>query len=127
MKKSQVGIEFIAIVGIATMIILFLIGGVYYLTYNYSDEKIFEKISDLGYSIQNELILAEEVEIGYERVIFIPFDINGAEYSLSQNDKDLIISYKGSQQTFLIPAVTGTLIKGDNTITKNTNQEVIIS
>ncbi len=127
MKKAQVAMEFIWIVGIATMIILLLLGGVYYLTYAYSEKQIIEKLSDLGYSLQNELIIAEEVEIGYERTINIPSDINGKEYFLSQNNKYLVLSYKGSQQTFTIPMVTGTLVKGTNTITKNMNNEVVIS
>ncbi|HHE36577.1 MAG TPA: hypothetical protein ENL16_02060 [Candidatus Woesearchaeota archaeon] len=126
-RKSQVATEFMLVVGLAMIIITILAGVLYSLSYNYSEEKNINRLRDLGYSLQSELILASQVEPGYERTIIIPNDVNGVSYSISQSDNNLVITYKGTELLFPIPVVTGTLTKGTNTIRKPDANNVVIS
>ena len=126
--KAQVALEFMLIVGVALIIIMVMVGLLYKLTYNYSEEKNINRLRDFGYSLQSELILASEVEPGYERTIEIPSKLDGKlDYSISQSEFDLIITYKGSELLFPIPEVNGNLGKGTNIITKIDPDTVVIS
>jgi len=126
-RKSQVATEFMLVVGLAMIIIIILAGILYSLSYTYSEEKNLNRLRDLGYSLQSELILASEVEPGYERTIILPDKVNGVDYAISQTENDLIITYKGTELLFPIPLVSGTLTKGSNTIRKTDANTVVIS
>ncbi len=126
-KKAQVAVEFILMVGLAMIVILVLAGVLYYLSYNYSEEKNINRLRDLGYSLQSELILASEVEPGYERTIIIPDKVGSADYSISQTDNDLVITYRQAELLFQIPQVNGNLNKGSNTISKTDANTIVIS
>lgn len=114
-------------IGLAMIVILILAGVLYYLSYNYSEEKNINRLRDLGYSLQSELILASEVEPGYVRIIIIPKKVGTADYSISQTDNDLVVTYRGGELLFPIPQVSGSLSKGNNTIRKTDASTVVIS
>lgn len=115
-RKAQVATEFMLMVGLAMIVIFAFLAVIYVLISDYYEEKNMKKLEDLGYSIQNELILAAEVEPGYERTIIIPDQVGGVGYSLSQTANDLIIRYRQTDFLFPIPSVNGALDKGTNVI-----------
>lgn len=112
---------------LAMVVMLIVAGVLYYLSYNYSEEKNIIRLTDLGYSLQNELILASQVEPGYERTIIIPAKVGTAGYSISQTENDLVIRYREIDLTFQIPQVSGTLAKGSNTIRKTDANTITIN
>lgn len=126
-KKAQVAIEFMLIIGLAMVVVVAFIGVLYYLSYNYSEERNINRLRDLGYSLQNELILASEVEYGYERTLTIPDKIGGTGYSISQTTADLVLRYKQTELVFPIPQVINSFSKGCNTVTKDITGNVTIS
>ena len=126
-RKAQIAIEFMMIVALAMVVILAFTGVLYYLSFNYSEEKNINRLRDLGYSLQNELILASEVEYGYERTIIIPEKIGTVAYSISQTTTDIVLRYKETELVFPIPAVTNSFSKGCNIVTKDINGNVTIS
>lgn len=127
-KKAQVATEFIMVVGLAMVIIIIFISVLYYWSYNYSEEKNINRLMDLGFSLQSELIIASEVEYGYERTISIPATVDGIEYSINQTANDLVITYKGADLLFPIPQISsGELSKGINTISKTAPDTIIIT
>ncbi|KYK27146.1 hypothetical protein AYK26_00435 [Euryarchaeota archaeon SM23-78] len=126
-KKAQVAIEFVMVGSLAMIVILVFAGVLYSLSYDYSEQKRINRFKDLGYSLQNELILASEVEPGYERVVYIPNKIEGADFSITQSSTDIVITYKEAQLLFRIPEVSGSLQKGINTISKTDANTVVIS
>lgn len=126
-RKAQVATEFMLIVGLALVVVIMFSGLIYYLSFRYSEDQNIKRLQDLGYSLQSELILASEVEPGYERTIIIPDDVGGADYSISQTSADLVIRYKETELLFPIPKVTGSLSKGTNTITKPDENTVLIT
>jgi hypothetical protein len=103
-------------VGLAMIVLIVFVGVIYYLFSNYSEEKNINKLQDLGYSLQSELILASEVEPGYERTVIIPDKAGGADYEISQTSNDLVIKYRKTELLFPIPKVSGSLNKGNNVI-----------
>jgi len=109
--KSQVALEFIMMVSMAMVTVVMMLWLLYTLSHNYSEEKNINRLKDLGYSLQNELILAAEVEPGYERNITIPDKVGTAAYSIdiksNGNYSDIVITYRGSDFLFTIPDVSG--------------------
>ena len=126
-RKAQIAIEFMMILGLAMIIVLILVGVLYYLSYNYSEEKNINLLQDYGYSLQSELILASQVESGYERVMTVPPKVNHIVFDLNIVNNDLVIIYKGTEILFPIPATTGDFNPGTCTITNNINHEVDVS
>ncbi|HJX05636.1 MAG TPA: hypothetical protein VJ461_02920 [Candidatus Nanoarchaeia archaeon] len=126
-SKSQIATEFMLMVGLAMIVIFAFLAVIYVLISDYYEEKNMSKLEDLGYSIQSELILAAEVEPGYERTIIIPDDVGGVGYSLSQAANDLVITYRSHEFLFAIPQVSGALAKGSNTIRKTDAHTIVIS
>jgi|GEM_PF-950201 len=133
-RKSQVAVEFMLMTSLAMVVLVVMIGVLYYIFRDYSEEKNMNRLMNLGYSLQDELILASQVESGYERNLTIPEMVGSAEYSINQTHNpnstpdDLFIIYKGTHLLFPIPAnITGNLTKGSNTITKTDQNTIIIT
>jgi hypothetical protein len=127
-KKSQVAVEFILMVSLALITLLVLIGVLYYLFFNYSEENNINKLNDLGYSLQSEIILASEVEPGYERNITMPEDVGGADYSIRISDEEVVITYRGMDFLFAIPQVSGIInTKGNHVIRKTGASTITVS
>jgi len=127
-KKSQVATEFMLMVSLAIVVLIVLMGVLYFLFYNYSEEKNTNKLTDLGYSLQSEFILAAEVEPGYERTINIPNDTEGANYTIEINNTEIVIKYRSTDLLFTIPYVNGTITtKGNHVIRKLDADTIAIS
>ncbi|MBN2458664.1 hypothetical protein JXB28_00105 [Candidatus Woesearchaeota archaeon] len=123
MKKSQIATEFMLMVGLAMVVVFVFLAVSYSLIIDYSEEKNMNKLMDFGYSIQNELILASEVEPGYQRIITLPEKIGSTSYSITIVNNDLVIPYRGGEYLFQIPELKAgsitTLTPGNTyTITK---------
>ena len=120
-KKAQFAVEFSLMLALAMIMVLALAGIIYYFTVQYSENKHIKQITDLGYSLQSEIILASEVEDGYERTIVIPDKIDDVVYSIDvqgNTSLDIVLTYKGSDFLFPIPKIDNPLKKGINTIQK---------
>ena len=121
-KKAQVATEFMMVVGLSMIIIIVFVGLMYSMIYSYSEDKNLERILDFGYSLQNEIILASQVEGGYERPITLPSRINRIVYNVNIVNNDLILIYDGTEILFPLPETTGDFNPGANcTITRGVN------
>lgn len=133
MKKSQVATEFMLMVSLAIVVIIALMGVLFYLFTNYSEDKNLKRLTDLGYSLQSEFILAAQVEPGYERNITLPSDVEGMNYSIKISSNEIVLTFrvenanKKTDLLFLIPNVTGSITTtGVHSIT-TTASAIIIS
>ena len=90
-----------------------------------TEDRNVAEIRDFGYSIQRELILAAEVNPGYERQMMIPDKVGLIDYAINNTESLLIINYDNSDYTFPIPNISGTVTKGLRTI-KNVGGQVQI-
>lgn len=127
MRKSQVALEFMSLVIIAIIFSLIILVGFAVVMNDTREDETNAEIKDFGFKLQRELILASEVHEGYSRNIFIPEFIGKHEYTITNNDRILIISKDEGDIDFPfpIPETNGTFVKGNNTI-RNINGVVVI-
>ncbi len=87
----------------------------------------YAEMDDLGKALQQEFLLAAQLEDGYTRKINLPITANGQDYEVVlwlSNNTDikygyLLLTFESVEILYLVPPVNGTIIKGDNTLTKN--------
>ncbi|MFC1648091.1 hypothetical protein ACFL1B_01395 [Nanoarchaeota archaeon] len=105
-------------VGLAILFIIIFLGISYSLFNDNIRIRNEDKIRDIGYSIQNEIILASEVHDGYKREITLPEHLGGLDYSLVTANNYFVVSYKDGDIVFQVPEIQGALSKGAVTIRK---------
>ncbi len=122
--RGQIAAEFI-MYSMLGMIIVIIISGIIYDKYTEkkTEQTIYEA-TQLGRQIQKELIIASEVKKGYRRTIKLPSTILGSNYTIITYPSQIMISYKGTDQYFNTPLLSGNFMKGENNIT--TNETTII-
>ena len=121
LKKAQSAIEFLIIV---SFLLFFFTSFFLVLSENIntkSKENINQKVTNLAYTIQQEIILAHESTDGYNRVFKIPEDIEGLKYEITMTKNQIYIKSYDNKYAITVPILntTGTLIKGNNNITKH--------
>lgn len=122
MKKSQVSTEFLFFVGIAMVILMIYL----FISSNYFDVIAKRKdniaAQNLLEQIRNEINLAARVENGYIREIALPVTINGKNYTIGLQGREVYINFQGNAFSKLLATdvdVEGVLSSGnDLTITK---------
>lgn len=119
-RSGQVSIEFLFLFGLLfSAIVIFMA----ILAQDFQDFAITKEenvMKDFGRYLQNELILAADLNDGYNREIYLPQNIGGIDYSISNTQKSFtIISYPSKLHfTYHIPKIQGSLQKGTNLIHK---------
>lgn len=81
---------------------------------------------DLGYSMQNEFIIASGASSGYRRNFTVPETLEGFPYTISNQESALLLNYTDNVIVFPIPKTSGTIKKGANMI-MSTNNSVCIN
>jgi len=118
--KSQIAAEFTILLGFALLVTMISILFLYDTGKDRNDEKIDSKMYDFGYSLQNEFILAAEMNNGYVRPLVVKEQIESTDYNLSlisvANYTVLKISYNSKDIYFKTPYIIGNISKGENTI-----------
>jgi len=125
-NRGQIAIEYMLLLALGTLIVIIALGIVSIIFQNQLDEKRHNLMDDFALSLQNEIILASQVEKGYERVIYIPHKLDGVEYLLSNTNLSLTITYEKGSITLLTPLTRGSLDKGEKTLT-NRETHILIS
>jgi len=92
MKKSQAAIEFVIFVGVAVLVLMayFWISN-NYINMTYKQREIISG-SDLVKELKNEINLAAMVENNYNRHFKLPLSINGLDYSVSVNGREVAVT-----------------------------------
>jgi hypothetical protein len=120
MAQSQVSIEFLILIGVASLTLMVFL--------NYASDSIRDisiareqdAIRDVGFAVQNELFVATQVEDGYLRYFDVPLHSNGVQYNISIIPHYLVLTSSPTSwvEVFRIPLVTGNVTLGDNNITR---------
>ena len=124
--RAQIAIEFISLLSVGLLISLLFVSAIGAEIKDRFSEREYSMLQDLGYSIQNELNLAYRVEQGYSRVIELPPDLDGVQYSVQNSQRTLTLSTEKHQFSLSIPPVFGSFSKGANTLT-NLNGTVFLA
>ena len=119
-KKSQVGIEFIILVG---FVLFFFVVFLAIIEGNISDKTKEQKsafVRDIALSVQNEIRLASQSSDGYYREFKIPEKIGNEDYQINITGNVVYIRTNDEKyaMTFQIENVTGEVIRGVNIIQK---------
>lgn len=125
--RGQVVIEFLIITGIAMIVGMLYLALSANLMMTKSEEQRIAALNDIGYMIQDEIILATTVQDGYSRTFTIPEKASRFTYEVALTSPTTVTLQSGSvTANYRIPEVDAgsTLAKGENTITKRGAVEV---
>jgi len=114
--KGQVALEFIMMVSfmlVAFIVIMTLIFWQQEQTHRKEEQLILE---DTASMIQVEILTAEKVSEGYARTFIIPASLQGAPYTVGQDNHTVIVSTQQYSVSKRIPEVHGELRFGLNSI-----------
>ncbi len=119
LKKAQVSMEFIFLVGLAfTVMIVFLSS-----TRSEFNELISEEertlVKDVSVMVQHELVMALTVKDGYSRIFYVPPKLNNIDYNITIVNNDTLLTTTDEYEYVLnVPFVEGDVQKRNNTINK---------
>jgi len=118
-KKSQVSMEFVFLVGLAFMIMIIFISA----TRSEFDDLRFEEerigVQDVAVTIQHELIMASDMRDGYTRNFEIPEEISGKTYSIQIINTTLVVYTTDYEYVVNVPPIIGSVDRGSNKINKS--------
>lgn len=122
-KKGQVGLEFMMVTGIALFTLIIFGVVLYEIMTSKQDEKAVIMAEDLVLSIRQEITFASTAQPGYYRIIELPRDIEGREYSVKLHEVNEEISFfelniTNAYFSQYVPRTTGSLEKGELRISK---------
>ena len=124
---GQVSLEFVMMLFVIFIITIFLSLVTYRYIADYSEQRNFNSLDELGKSLQSEVVLAHAVEPGYSRTIIVPSTLDNNPVNISGTQNDIVLTYKGTDLLFRIPRVNGAFSTGANTIRKSSDGSVSIS
>jgi hypothetical protein len=117
--RGQVVLEFLLMVAIALIIgVVYLSVGTRMLV-DTSEQQRIDALDDVGYSVQDEIILATQVADGYKRSFVIPDRADRFTYTMSNSENSLTLASGPTTLVYYLPNITGTFQKGQNVVRKN--------
>ncbi len=119
MREGQVSLEFLIMAGFAGVSLLLAMTAAYSLFQGKVEGSALEKLQSYARYLQREIILASEVQPGYQRSITIPGEVDGISFQV-YNDQDYLY-LNSSYGEFLLktPKTSGSLHQGRVTIRNN--------
>jgi len=123
--KSQTGIEFIIIAGVAIFFFTLFLAGVHSenLKIRQREEEII--IEDIALSVKEEIDIARETSDGYKRNFSIPTTILGREYKIQIIQNKVYLETEKYGFSTSIGEVEGEIKKGENKITRENGKVYI--
>jgi hypothetical protein len=118
MKKGQSSIEFIMLFGSLFLIFILILGILFHYNRMQYRSRDYAELEDLAAAIKREIEIATQVKDGYRRAFNIPNKIGVNNYTLSHTGRDLSLAMGELDYSVVLPEVTGSLTKGENTIAK---------
>ena len=84
-----------------------------------SEEQRVTALNDIGYMVQDELMLAATLDDGYARNFTIPLKADRFTYNLTNDATSLTLTSGVATVTYPLPQIAGNLAQGRNAISKN--------
>jgi hypothetical protein len=81
-----------------------------------SEQQRREAIDEVGYLIQDELILASSVTDGYSRTFLVPAKADRFTYTMTQTPTSVALASGTINMTYTLPLHDGTLNIGQNVV-----------
>lgn len=118
LRKGQVAMEFLILVGIAFFAFVSIVVIMFLNTEHLRDEEDYDMLVGLSVSVQNEFNSASVVRDGYSRNFVLPQTINGMSYTISKENDTVYFSSDSKEVSISVPEFSGVLTKGANSINK---------
>jgi hypothetical protein len=97
-KKSQSSMEFVILTGFMMLVFVIFFIVIQGRLVVVKDVRAEQRALEIASIVKNEVELANTVTEGYERVFFIPYDIDGESYTIFiYDDYELVINHSGRQ------------------------------
>ena len=116
--KSQGGIEFLIITGMALLFFTVFFVAIKSNTEDKNKEREMLTIKNLALSIQDEINLAAEASEGYQREFYVTKLILGKEYEIEIIDNRIYIKTEENAISLKVREVIGEIQKEENIIKK---------
>jgi hypothetical protein len=125
MGKGQVSFEFFFVISVVIVITLVIGALAASRLTDLKDRQMDTRFSDIAYAIRNEIDIAHSMAPGYARDFYLPNTIDGGNYSVVINGNLLTVSSGDREFVLQIQPVSGDVINGWNTISKEDGQVVL--
>ncbi|MBR9692207.1 hypothetical protein GOV06_05480 [Candidatus Woesearchaeota archaeon] len=126
LKQAQVSMEFIFLVGLAFTIMVVFIASTRSEFSTLRSEEERSLVKDVSVMVQQELIMASNVQDGYIRNFNVPLTLDGISYSIQIINTTLLTATDGYEWVLNVPPVIGDIQKGNNTINR-TNSMIYLN
>jgi len=117
--RGQIAVEFIIMFAFAAIIGLLFLLSAYSLLAGVNEDQRRTAIDEVGYAIQDEIILATTVQDGYHRTFLVPERADRFVYTLASTSTAVTLTSGTIIITYEHPEITGQIEKGRNTIEKD--------
>lgn len=115
---GQISFEFLMLVGIGLLTVTLFGGVIADKMAETKEQQELLRLDQFARDLRTELILAAEVEDGYERQLELPSTLNDHPYAVTITNGVMVITNDGKTVSEIVPPVTGTFASGLNNITK---------
>ncbi|MGV8141517.1 MAG: hypothetical protein ACP5NW_03690 [Candidatus Woesearchaeota archaeon] len=124
--NGQIAIEFLLLIAVAFFVVLSLLVITFSIYESNSRADAYGQINDFGTALQQEFLLASQMEDGYTRRINLPITMNGMDYNITigiggagnSTNGYMLLNYEVVELYYLIPRVIGNISFGDNILRK---------
>jgi hypothetical protein len=123
-QKGQIAIEFLLLTAFGFIMLFVMLIVLNNISLSNQNNQRIRELSNLGESVQSEIITANEMENGYHRTLNLPSRLKGGAYSLiindsSDSDSYLQVNSGAIEIIYAIPKTTGSIAPGNNIIVKD--------
>ena len=119
MRKGQFIMEFMILLAMAILLGSMYLAVTGQLFFSTSEEQRVSALNDVGYTVQDELMLAESVDDGYVRNFTIPSTADRFTFTISNDATSVTLVSGIASVTYPLPRINGTLAIGRNSVAKN--------
>lgn len=123
--RGQIAVEFTIMFGFAVLIGLLFLLSANTLFAGVNEDQRRTAIDEVGYAIQDEIILATTVQDGYRRAILVPERADRFTYTLTSTTTAVTLTSGATIITYAHPPIIGQIQKGQNVIVKDGDVTVI--
>ena len=119
-------LEFVLLLGFLIIMMTVIIILVFQVNREKVEEKIDIKMRDFAITVQNEIIYASEMNLGYNREFTLPDEVENTAYNISiLGNNQIYLIYNNRSYYYKIPEVNGDLRIGSNKIIKTESQIIL--
>lgn len=119
-RKAQSAIEFVLLVGAVMLFFIGLLGAFGAQNSDKIREQRNERVKEIAFTLQDEIVLAEGSADGYHRNFTLPLNIMDIKYNIVIYDRAIFINTTDGKHALAIPTIniTGQPAIGNNFIKK---------